>query len=93
MRRTQVLHRHPPLFHRDIRWANVIQSAEDRSSWFIIDWEDAAAGPITVAAEHLDPNTHSPRVFVDNHGVKSTFGELVCSSAKPAGSPATSPVS
>jgi hypothetical protein len=64
---SQVLHQEPPLFHRDIRWANVIRRADDRSSWFLIDWEDAA-GPNNVAAKHLHPDVHSPRLFFDNHG-------------------------
>jgi hypothetical protein len=64
---SQVLHQHPPLFHRDIRWANVIRSAEDRSLWFLVDWDDAA-GLNNVAAKHLDPDSHSPRLLFDNHG-------------------------
>lgn len=63
----QVLHQEPPLFHRDIRWANVIRRADDRSSWFLIDWEDAA-GPNNTAAMHLCPDVHSPKLFSDNHG-------------------------
>jgi hypothetical protein len=55
------------LFHRDIRWANVIRNADDPSSWFLIDWEDAA-GRNNVAASHLHPDAHCPQVFVDNHG-------------------------
>jgi hypothetical protein len=27
----QILHQEPPLFHRDIRWANVIRRADDHS--------------------------------------------------------------
>jgi hypothetical protein len=64
---SQVLHQEPPVFHRDIRWPNVIQRADDPASWFLIDWEDAAYRD-NEAARHLDPNTHCPRVFVDNHG-------------------------
>jgi len=64
---SQVLHQDPPLFHRDIRWANIVRNADDRSLWFLVDWEDAAA-PKTFAASHLAPDTHSPRVAVDNYG-------------------------
>lgn len=64
---SQVLHQDPPVFHRDIRWANVIRSANDRSSWFLIDWEDAV-GRNNTAATHLHRDSHSPRLYFDNHG-------------------------
>ncbi|KAF8339322.1 hypothetical protein F5887DRAFT_1232886 [Amanita rubescens] len=40
-----VAHAHPSLFHRDIRWPNIMQSREDSSKWFLIDWEDASFAP------------------------------------------------
>lgn len=55
-----------PLFHRDIRWPNVVQQADDRSKWFLIDWEEAACSP-TTAAMHLSRVSHCERVFHDNH--------------------------
>lgn len=58
-----------PLFHRDIRWPNIILSAEDASKWFLIDWDDAATSP-TRAATHLDRLSHSAAVFRDNHGAE-----------------------
>ena len=75
----QVLHRDPPLFHRDIRWPNVIRSLDDPQAWFIIDWEDAAALP-TKAQIHFDRSSHSPDVFTDGHGAEVdiwSVGELI----------------
>jgi serine/threonine protein kinase len=64
----QVMHAEPrPIFHRDIRWPNVVQCADDPRKWFLIDWEDAATVP-TLSAKHLDKRCHSPAVFKDNHG-------------------------
>jgi len=54
------------VFHRDIRWPNVILSSNDFTNWFLIDWDDASTLP-TRAATHLDPYSHPPAVFVDNH--------------------------
>jgi len=65
----KVAHAHPSLFHRDIRWPNIMQSREDSSKWFLIDWEDASFAP-TKAALHLNHTEHSPRVYEDNHGVE-----------------------
>ncbi|KAF8798414.1 hypothetical protein BYT27DRAFT_7151238 [Phlegmacium glaucopus] len=62
-----VAHADPPVFHRDIRWQNIMQSCEDSSKWFLIDWEDASFAP-TKAAPHLSQNEHSPNVYKDNHG-------------------------
>ncbi|KAJ3334060.1 hypothetical protein HDU93_008222 [Gonapodya sp. JEL0774] len=58
-----------PIYHRDIRWPNVVADATG-SEWFLIDWDDAAFGPKTMAA---DPNTlgssnHAPEIFQNNHG-------------------------
>lgn len=63
----KVLHQPPALYHRDIRWPNVLRRADDPKLWFLIDWEDAA-GSNNTAADHLSPEEHSPRIFVDNHG-------------------------
>lgn len=56
-----------PIYHRDIRWLNVVRSAEDSSKWFLIDLEDSASPP-TLAATHLDELSHCPSVFQNNHG-------------------------
>jgi hypothetical protein len=80
----QVLHQLPPIFHRDIRWDNVVRRADDPSLWFLIDWDDAS-GSDTVAANHLYEYNHSPRVFVDNHGGEVDIwgvGRLIADSAK-----------
>ena len=62
------MHQEPEcIFHRDIRWPNVIKSADDPGKWILIDWDDAGTPP-TLAAKHLDPHTHAPAVFDDNHG-------------------------
>ena len=77
----QVLHQDLPLFHQDIRWLNVIQSAHDPSSWFLIDWEDAA-GLNNAAVKHI----HTlPSCYLTIMEVKSIFGdsELACSSNSP----------
>ncbi|KAF8329796.1 uncharacterized protein EI90DRAFT_3155212 [Cantharellus anzutake] len=75
----QVLHTEPQVFHRDIRWPNVIQDITDRKRWFLIDWEDAAMLP-TKAAPNLHPQTHAPQVFEDDHGAEVDIwgvGELI----------------
>ncbi|KAK2464907.1 hypothetical protein APHAL10511_002983 [Amanita phalloides] len=59
----------PQVFHRDIRWRNVIRNKEDPTNWFLIDWEDASFAP-TRAAQHLNRIEHSPKVFEDNHGAE-----------------------
>jgi hypothetical protein len=64
------MHAEPsPLFHRDIRWPNVIRNAATRTQWFLIDWDDASTYP-TIAAMHLDPKSHPPMVFMNNHGAE-----------------------
>ena len=55
------------MFHRDIRWPNIIQSREEPSKWLLIDWEDASFSP-TKAAPRLSHAEHSPNVYKDNHG-------------------------
>jgi hypothetical protein len=56
-----------PIFHRDIRWPNIVQRANDPTRWFLIDWEDAATPP-TIAATRLHKSNHAPTVFLDSHG-------------------------
>ncbi|KAF8336080.1 hypothetical protein F5887DRAFT_1285507 [Amanita rubescens] len=63
----KVAHADPPVFHRDIRWKNIMQSRENSSKWFLIDWEDASFAP-TKGAPHLSQNEHSPNVYKDDHG-------------------------
>jgi hypothetical protein len=63
----QFLHQGQSLFHRDIRWPNVLWRADDPSLWFLIDLEHATRRN-NVAAHHLHPDTHCPKVFVDSHG-------------------------
>ncbi|THU96248.1 hypothetical protein K435DRAFT_839132 [Dendrothele bispora CBS 962.96] len=58
---------HPVLLHRDICWPNVIRSKDDRSKWFLVDWEDAAKAP-TKAIPRFVFGSHSPRVLQDGHG-------------------------
>ena len=57
------------LFHRDIRWPNIIRNGSTSTKWFLIDWDDAAIPP-TQAAMHLDRNSHCPSVFLANHGAE-----------------------
>ena len=64
----KVMHEEPkPIFHRDIRWANIIRRADDPIRWLLIGWEDATTPP-TIAATHLHKSNHAPTVFLDNHG-------------------------
>ncbi|KAF8324425.1 uncharacterized protein EI90DRAFT_3075323 [Cantharellus anzutake] len=65
----QVSHTEPQVFHRDIRWPNVMRSITNPNQWFLIDWEDAAVPP-TKAAPNLDSGTHAPQVFEDGHGTE-----------------------
>ncbi|THU97186.1 hypothetical protein K435DRAFT_857810 [Dendrothele bispora CBS 962.96] len=58
-----------PVFHRDIRWANVMRRLDDPEKWFVVDWEDAATPP-TTAQPHFNSATHSSRIFVDGHGAE-----------------------
>jgi hypothetical protein len=54
---------------------------ENSDQWFIIDWDDATTITVpTVALRHFNPSTHSPRIFVDGHGVEVDMwgvGELI----------------
>ena len=62
------MHAYPdPVFHRDIRWSNIIRTVHEPRKWFLIDWEDASMCP-THAAKHLRKGEHSPRGFSDGHG-------------------------
>jgi hypothetical protein len=62
----QIIHK-ATLFHRDIRWPNVIKALRNDDEWFVIDWEDAACPP-TKAMPHFNRKTHSPNIFLDEHG-------------------------
>ncbi|GJJ15307.1 hypothetical protein Clacol_009583 [Clathrus columnatus] len=64
----QVIHA-IPLFHRDIRWPNVIRRLENHNKWFLIDWEDAGTPP-TLAQRNFTRKTLSPAIFVDGHGAE-----------------------
>ena len=75
----QFLHKEPTLFHRDIRWPNVINDLDNKDQWFIIDWDDAACPP-TKAASHFNRKGHSPNIFADGHGADVDIwgvGELI----------------
>jgi hypothetical protein len=43
-----------------------MRSATDPGEWFLIDFDDASTVP-TRAVQHMDRETHSPRVFLDGH--------------------------
>jgi hypothetical protein len=59
-----------PLYHRDIRWENIIRLPQDNpSKWVLIDWDDAGSPP-TQAALHLEKSNHAPEVFKNNHGAE-----------------------
>jgi hypothetical protein len=64
-----------PLFHRDIRWPNIIRCASNSQKWFLIDWDDASLSP-TKAAPHLQSRSHPPSVFQDNHGAEVDLWEV-----------------
>lgn len=61
------MHSGEPIFHRDIRWPNIVQSYDNTAQWILIDWDDAATPP-TRPAFHLDSATHAPEVFKADHG-------------------------
>ena len=74
-------HADPPVFHRDIRWPNIVQSREDSSKWFLVDREDASFAP-TKAVSHfrMNSDTHSQMVFENDHGAEVDIwavGELI----------------
>jgi hypothetical protein len=75
----QFLHKEPALFHRDIRWPNVINDLDNKDQWFIIDWDNAGYPP-TKAASHFNRKGHSPNIFADGHGADVDIwgvGELI----------------
>ena len=63
----QVMHSNPPVYHRDIRPANIMKKYND-NTWFLIDWSDAATPPTLPAS--LNARNHSPRVREPNHGAE-----------------------
>jgi hypothetical protein len=66
----KVMHEGPkPIFHRDIRWPNIIQHTDDPKKWFLIDWDDAVIPP-TFAVTHLEKDYHAPALFSDDHGAE-----------------------
>ena len=76
------MHQPPQLYHRDIRWPNVIRHSGDSSDWFLIDWEDASLQP-TQAALYLDRENHAPAVFSNDHGSEVdmwSVGQLIIES-------------
>jgi len=42
---------------------------DDKSKWFLIDWEDAAVPP-TKARPMFSKSDHSPAIFSDGHGAE-----------------------
>ncbi|CAB4495461.1 unnamed protein product [Rhizophagus irregularis] len=61
-----VLHDDNDIYHRDIRWDNIIRRYDDPSKWFLIDWDDATEYPNSPAM-HLTTEEHAPEVFTRNH--------------------------
>ncbi|KAI6145599.1 hypothetical protein BKA82DRAFT_995780 [Pisolithus tinctorius] len=59
---------HIPLYHRDIRWSNVIRTIDDRSKWILIGWDDAAVPPTQALSFAREREHHSPAIFRDGHG-------------------------
>ncbi|KAG6910045.1 hypothetical protein DXG01_013769 [Tephrocybe rancida] len=75
----EVLHQSPPVYHRDIRWHNLLRRSHDPNAWFLIDWDDAGFPP-TTAQRHFARRTHAPAVFEDAHGAEVDLwgvGELI----------------
>ncbi|KAE9399956.1 hypothetical protein BT96DRAFT_881795 [Gymnopus androsaceus JB14] len=66
-----------PIYHRDIRKENIIQSKDDPTTWFLIDWEDASTKP-TFAQRHFARETHSPAVLEDNPSEIKDLGDRIC---------------
>lgn len=64
----KIMHSDPPIYHRDIRGANIVKRTDNIKSWFLIDWSDATCAVPTQAITHLSPTTHSPKVRQDGHG-------------------------
>ena len=57
------------MFHRDIRWPNIIKRADEPEIWLLIDWEDASGCP-TKGKPRFSLLDHSPRIQEDNHGAE-----------------------
>jgi hypothetical protein len=77
------MHAEPALFHRDIRWPNVLWSTQNKN-WFLIDFDDASMGPMR-AATHLSHRIHHPGVFQDGHGAEVDIwavGRLILDAAE-----------
>ncbi|KAG5653158.1 hypothetical protein H0H81_002000 [Sphagnurus paluster] len=55
-----------PVYHRDIRWENVVRRIDDRSTWLLVNWEDAAEPP-TKAETSFSCSSHSAAIFSDDH--------------------------
>jgi len=72
-----------PVYHRDIRWPNIIKSLEC-NEWFLIDWNDASTVP-TSPAPHLNQKEHSPKVLQSNHAGEVDIwgaGNYLCEMSK-----------
>jgi Phosphotransferase enzyme family len=77
------MHAEPALFHRDIRWPNVLWSSQNKN-WFLIDFDDASMAP-TRGVTHLSHSIHHPRVFQDGHGAEVDIwavGRLILDAVK-----------
>jgi hypothetical protein len=77
------MHADPALFHRDIRWPNILRRIQT-PSWFLIDFDDASTAP-TQAATHLNPDIHHPGVFQNGHGAEVDIwgvGRLILDAVK-----------
>ncbi|KAG8805306.1 hypothetical protein FRC17_005574, partial [Serendipita sp. 399] len=51
-----------PIYHRDVRWPNIVKRAGvTDTTWFLIDWDNAAIAPTTAATEQeLSRTSHPP---------------------------------
>ena len=61
-----------------------MQSLDDHSKWFLIDWEDASFVP-TKAVAGMNVEEHSPKVTEDNHGAEVDIwgvGRLIITAPK-----------
>ena len=70
------------MFHHDVQWPNIIQSADEPNIWLLIDWEDASECP-TKCKPCFSLSDHSPRIREDNHGAKVdiwAIGHLITTS-------------
>ena len=68
------------MFHHDVWWPNIIQSADEPNIWLLIDWEDASGCP---TKRKLVSPCLSPRIREDNHGAKVNIwaiGHLITTS-------------